>query len=246
MNHKDLITELSKYIDNKLATDLVYEFLEIRKEIKAGILGRSSCGKFIETVVQVLQYLNNSHYDENPNVDFYLKNLESQNTAINDDFKICCSRIARSCYTLRNKRNIAHKGSVDPNIYDLRYIYTSAQWILSEIVRQVITSSMTLAGRMIEFIQIPVSTVVEDFGDRRLVYGNLSIEQELLVLLHSYYPENVSRQTLTKSLDRRSTSAISNSLNTLWNKKLVHEDKSDYKLTQEGFKESQKILQTFN
>jgi hypothetical protein len=193
-----------------------------------------------------MQFLEKRSYDKKPNVDSYLKDLESKPTPLNDDLKLCCARVARSCYTLRNKRSIAHKGSIDPNTYDLKYIYSSSQWILCEMVRQVTASNVNLVGRIIEFIQIPVSSVVEEFGNRKLVYGHLTAENEILVLLHSYYPEYASRIEIRTSLDRRSQSAISNSLNKLWKDKLIHKDESRYKLTQVGFKEARNILRNIS
>lgn len=181
-------------------------------------------------------------YDKTPSVDSYFKNLESRSTSLVDDLKIVCSRIARATYSLRNKRNIAHKGSVDPNIYDLRYIYASAQWILSEIVRQMMKSDMTTAGAMIEYIQIPASSVVEEFGDRKIVFGHFTDGQEILVLLHSYYPDYISRISIRSSLDRRSNSSISNSLTKLWKEKLIHKEDADFKLTQKGFSKAEQIL----
>lgn len=242
MTSNDLIHELSKHIDKFLAKDLVGSFVELRKDCKTGILGRSSAGKFVETVVQVLQYLEKGTYDAKPQVDEYLRNLESRPSPLSDDLKICCSRIARSSYSLRNKRNIAHKGHVDPNTYDLHYTYTATQWMLSEIVRQVINTDMAIAGRMIEFIQIPVLSIVERFGDRKLVYGNLTIEMELIILLHSYYPDYVSLKVIQQSMDRRSKSGISNALSKLWNTKDIHKEGSDYVLTQQGFKKALEIL----
>ncbi len=242
MTSNDLIHELSKHVDESLASDLVSSFIELRKDCKTGTLGRSSAGKFVETVVQVLQYLENSTYDAKPQVDDYLRNLESRSSLLSDDLRICCSRIARSSYSLRNKRNIAHKGQVDPNIYDLHFTYTSAQWMLSEIVRQVITTNMAVAGRIIEFIQIPVTSIVERFGDRRLVYGNLTIEMELIVLLHSYYPGYISLKVIQQSMDRRSKSGISNALSKLWSNKIIHKEGANYVLTQQGFKKAVEIL----
>ncbi len=116
MKVDDLVAELSKYLDGILANDLVKEFVAIRNDCKTGTLGRSSVGKFVETTVQVLQFLEARSYEGNPKVDCYLRELESRPSALNDDLKIALARIARSTYTLRNKRNIAHKGLVDPNI----------------------------------------------------------------------------------------------------------------------------------
>ena len=184
MKSDELIKELKKSLYPQLAKDFVSEFVEIRNECKTNTLGKTSVGKFVET------------FDKKPSVDRYLRSIDSQNTNLNDDLKIVCSRIARAIYTLRNKRNIAHKGCVNPNIYDLKFIYASAQWILSEIVRQLITSDMELSGKMIEFIQIPVDSVVEEFESGKLIYGDLSVRDEILVLIHSYYPDFVNKKDI--------------------------------------------------
>lgn len=241
MEQNDLVKILSQSLDKTLANDLVNEFSAIRNDCITGTFGRSSPGKFIETIVQVMQFLDNGSFDEKPNVDSYLKNLESQQTNLNDGLKLCCARIARSCYTLRNKRNILHKGTVDPNIYDLRYLYHASQWILSEIVRELIKQDMKVAGTMIEFIQLPVSSIIEDFGDRKIIYGNFTIEEEILVLLHSHYPEFVSVSKILHSLDRRSKTAVYKSLNNLWKNKDVHKD-NDYKITQKGFRRTIELI----
>ena len=242
MKPEDLILELSKNIETSLARDLVHDFIELQGDCKTRTLGRSSFGKFVETVVQVLEYFDTGKYDKKPKVDSYLKSLEHSSSSLPDDLKLCCSRIARSIYTLRNKRNILHKGDVDPNIYDLNYIYSACQWILSEMIRYSIKSDKALAGRMLEYIQIPISVIVEEFSDRRIVYGNLSVKKEALVLLHSHYPEPVSLKEIQKSMERRSKSAISNILSKLWNEKLVHRDAAGYKLTQPGFRTAVAII----
>jgi len=243
MKPDHLIAELSKCINPQLAKDLVSEFVMIRNDCKTITLGRLSIGKFVETVVQILQFLEFTKFDNHPKVDFYLKNLESRSSNLNVDLKIVCNRIARAAYSLRNKRSIAHKGSIDPNIYDLRYIFSTAQWILAEIVRQVMKFDVVVAGKLIEYLYIPVDSVTEDFGDSRLVFGNFTVDQEILILLKSYYPDFVLRKSIKKSLDRRSESSVSKSLTKLWDNKLIHREQSKYKLTQEGFKESNKILQ---
>jgi len=242
MKPDELENALAKHIDRMIARDLVSEFLQIKRDCITATLGRSSPGKFVETVVQLLQFLEKGVYDSKPQVDTYLRELESRPSPLSDDLRICCARIARSCYALRNKRNIAHKGSVNPNFYDLRFAYSCAQWIMSEVVRNVLSSDMSIAGRLIEFLQIPFSPVVENIDSRKIVFGNLTVEKEILVLLHSYYPEYVSRKDIVASIDRRSVSAISNALKRLWMSKLIHKGDSGYKLTQEGYKEANAIL----
>jgi len=161
----ELIDQLKKHLPPNLAAYIINSFLQIKSDVTTQTLERSAPGKFVETVVQILQFLDTGQFDEKPKVDEYLKNLESRSTNLPDDLRTTLARVARASYTLRSKRNIAHKGGVDPNIYDLRYLYAGAQWILSELIRQILSTDMADAGKLIEFIQIPISSVVEDIGD---------------------------------------------------------------------------------
>jgi hypothetical protein len=211
--------------------------------VRAGVTERVSGGKFIETVVQCLQFLEKGSFVVQPSVDAYLKNLECTAPTLPDDLRITLCRIARACYTVRNKRNVAHKGEVDPNVYDLRFIFAGCQWILSELLRQGSKIDKAAAGRLIEFVQIPASEIVESIGTTRVVHGDLNVEDEIIVLLNSYYPEFVKRADIGQSLCRRSTSAVSNALTRLYAAKLVHKEKAGFKLTATGVKKALEIIQ---
>ncbi len=144
-------------------------------------------------------------------------------------------------YALRSRRNILHKGAVDPNIYDLRLLYHGAQWILAEIIRHCMQSDVTTAGKMAEFVQVPISQVVEDFGSDRLVLAEVTPMDELLLLLRHYYPERASRNQLGKDM-RRSASTVTGTLKKAVAWKLVHGDQAaGYKLTAKGFSCSEEI-----
>jgi hypothetical protein len=242
MQPNEIVAEFKKVFDEKLANDLINEFLELKKDYQTGTLSRASAGKFIETVVQILEHLETGSYTAQPAVDNYLKNLESRQTSLIDDLKICLARIARATYTLRNKRNILHKGVVDPNLYDLGFIYSSAQWILTEFVKEYITSDIHKAGEIIQFIQIPVSKYFEKLNDLVLIHANCTVPQEFALVLYSAYPGYLSYSQIQASLERRSKPAISNALKKLWELKQIHKDDNGYKLTQAGFVYAQEIL----
>jgi hypothetical protein len=205
-------------------------------------LSKASGGKFIETVVQIIQYLETGNYEASPSVDSFLKNIESKKTKVSDDLKICCSRIARSCYTIRNKRNVLHKGAVDPNIFDLKFMYNSSQWIMSEFVRQFIISNMQLAGKIVEFIQAPVGPIFEDIGGKRIVLEDFTIFEEIIVLLKSHYPDFVEKSKVYESLERRSRSAVIKNIKKLWVLKLIQQEGNKLKLTIKGYRESINII----
>ena len=58
--------------------------------------------------------------------------------------------------------------------YDLRFLVHSAQWIMAELLRSVMGAKMEEAGKLIEFVQIPLSPLVEDFGSHRLVLPDVT------------------------------------------------------------------------
>lgn len=242
MKANEITAELEKVIDKKLAADLVSEFLELKKDYQTQTLSRASAGKFVETIVQLLEFVETGKYSTQPSVDSFLKNLESRQTNLTDDLKICLSRIARATYTLRNKRNILHKGVVDANVYDLKYIFASVQWMLTEIVKEYITSDIHLAGRIIDFIQVPVTLIHEKINNRSIVFASCTVVDELALVLYYEYPAYVNLGFIQSSMDRRAKSSISNAIKKLWEQKLLHKDSNGMILTQNGFLYAEKVL----
>ena len=242
MTPSELIEQLKSRLPADVASDLISNFVQIRTDVITGTLERSAPGKFVETVVQVLQFLDTGQFDTDPKVDEYLRTSESRSTNLPADFRVTLARVARASYTLRNKRSIAHKGGIDPNIYDLRYLYSASQWILSEIVRHLLSSDMDSAGNLIEFIQIPFSLIVEDFGDKRLVLKSGTAEEELLTLLMYYYPVPVLASQIHKDMDRRAYSTVSNATASAYRKKFIEGNKQrGYKLTTLGHQRAKEL-----
>lgn len=95
------------------------------------------------------------------------------------------------------------KGAVDPNTADLALLHQSAAWIMAELLRNATGISMEDAGALIEKVQTPVGTLVEEIEDTRLVHTELSVTDELLVLLHSVYPEYMAVADIMQSLKAR-------------------------------------------
>jgi hypothetical protein len=240
---KSLQALLAARLPPALAADLVSQFLQIRQDVASKTLSRSAPGKFVESMVQALQHLERGAHDSHPSVDDYLKNLESRSSGLSDGLRICASCVARAMYTLRNKRNILHKGEVDPNEFDLRFLFSGAQWLMAELVRQFSGTTMQQAGALIEQIQTPVGALVEDIGIKRLVHGKLSAKDEILVLLHSHYPNGVRLPVIVSSMDRRSSDAVKKAVRELWAAKLVEGSATtDYRLTAPGLKRAMAVI----
>ncbi len=243
MDAKSLEALLATRLPASLALDLVSQFLQIRQDVVSQTLGRSAPGKFVESLVQALQHLERGSHDKQPNVDDYLRNTESRATGLPDGLKICASRLARAMYTLRNKRNILHKGEVDPNDFDLRLLLSGAQWIMAELVREFSGTTMQKAGALVAQIQAPVGALIEDFGSKRMVHAKLSAKDEILVLLHSHYPGAIQLSEIVTNLDRRNTEAVKRAVRELWAAKLIEGSATtNYRLTAPGLKRAMAVI----
>jgi len=226
-----------------LSMELASDFVKIRRDYSTRTLERASPGKFVETFVQCLQHLASGRYDAKPDVDIFLDKRVENLSNLPEGLRVCGARIARAMYTLRNKRNIAHKNNVDPNLYDLAFLHQGAAWLVAELLRIGIGISMQEAGRLIELIQTPVGTLVEEIDGTRLVHADLNISDELLVLLHSHYPEIVPLPKILDSLSRWNNGSVKNKLADLWERKLIHGDnKNGYRLTQAGYADAVHII----
>ncbi len=238
----ELVDELKKCLPEELATDIINQFVFIRMDVTTGTLGRAAPGKFVETAVQILQHLASGTYSKSfksGEIEDFLKNTEARTINLLQDLKIVLTRVARGMYSLRSKRGITHKGEIDPNIYDLRYLYSAAQWVLCEIIRCVLSADITTAARLVEFIQVPANSLVEDFGDKRLVLREGRAEEELIILLFHYYPVLVSVSQLHQDMDRRASSTVSNVITALYKRRLIEGNKNTgFKLTALGYQQA--------
>jgi hypothetical protein len=227
---------LTGLVGATLAKELAADFVKIRRDYATKTLERASPGKFVETFVQCLQRISTGKHDAEPNVDNYLNTRVENEAALPDGLRLCGGRIARSMYTLRNKRNIVHKGVVDPNTFDLAFVHQGAAWIMAEMIRCASGIRMEEAGALIELVQAPVGTLVEEIDGTRLVHADVSARTEILILLHSHYPDRVAAVDILKTMSGRSAASVRSRLSELRIDKLIFGDaKTGYRLTQPGY-----------
>lgn len=236
MDERRLSTALSTALGPDLSKELTADFIKLRRDAATATLERASPGKFVETFVQVLQYMASGNFEVKPNVDGYLAKTVENEASLPEGLRICGARLARTIYTLRNKRNIAHKNPIDPNTFDLALAHKGAAWIMAELLRNATGIPMQEAGTLIEQLQVPIGTLVEEIDGTWLVHATTSVRGEILILLHSHYPERVALSNIQKTMSARSTGSIRNRLGELTRDKLLHGDgKLGYRLTQAGY-----------
>jgi hypothetical protein len=238
-----LIVALSSTLTPILAQELVSHFLSLKVDFVTSNLERSSCGKFVECFVQCLQFIGKGAFEKEPSVDAYLSQGVLNETIIPDGLRICGARVARSMYTLRNKRSIAHKNEVDPNTFDLALLYQCASWIMAEMLRFSTGGTMQSSGELIRMLIVPTTPLVEDLGGTRIVHAETTVEGELLLLLHSHYPTRVSSSSISASLISRNAGSVRATLSKLKHRKTVYGDaQSGFTLTRAGYDSAQALV----
>ena len=95
---------------------------------------------------------------------------------------------------------------------------------------------MQEAGALVELLQAPVSTLVEEIDGTRLVHADVSVRVEILIVLHSHYPEVLPMEKIIGDLSRRNQGTVRKRLRELHAQKLVHgAAATGYKLTTAGY-----------
>ena len=247
MDEVRLANALAGLVGKKLAADISADFAKLRRDVATNTLERASAGKFVESFVQCLQQIATGKHHAKPDVDGYLTKKAGNEATIPEGLRVVGARIARVIYTLRNKRNIAYKNPVDPNRFDLDLAHHSAAWIMAELLRNATRVSMEEAGALIERVQTPVGTLVEEIDGARIVHAKTSVRGEILILLHSRYPERVQLSEILRSLKARSQGSVRNRLSEGVNEKSLHGDKnSGYRLTTAGHNAAVKEIQSLS
>ena len=235
MNEARLVQAIESLVGRKLAQDLSADFVKLRRDIATGTLERASAGKFVESFVQCLQHISSGKHAAKPSVDDYLNKRAEGDTALPDGLRFCGSRVARSIYTMRNKRNIVHKGKIDPNRIDLEFTYHGAAWIMAELIRCASNVTMEEAGALIRLVSAPVGTLVEEIDGVRMVHAKVPIRVEILLLLHSMHPDPATSMQLAGWI-RKNDATVRGQLSKLRSARLIVGDgKKGFKLTSPGY-----------
>jgi hypothetical protein len=86
--------------------------------------------------------------------------------------------------------------------------HQGAAWVTAELLQHAAGVSMQEVGALIELVQAPVGTLVEEAEGTRLVHADVTVRGEIQILLHSHYPDAVPASAVLKSLSRRSAGTV--------------------------------------
>jgi hypothetical protein len=134
-------------------------------------------------------------------------------------FRIHIPRILWGVYGIRNKRGIAHVGTVSPNEMDATLILYDAKWVLAEFIRQASGLSPDETQRLVDEIIERRLSVLWKHGDVTRVLVQLTAREQVLVLL--YDENNQHESKLLKAVEYNSASDFRKILRVLHTKRLI-------------------------
>jgi hypothetical protein len=146
-------------------------------------------------------------------------------------------RVAESIQTIRNKKDVAHVKSIDPDSTDSDYCITSCNWILCQFVLILSKANVNETKNFTDSLMKKKIPIIEEFDDGSVVILNLHLtkQEEILLFLYHYYPERQTNEKLINLL--RTKNNFYSYLSSLESGRLIHRAEKGITLTRLGIKQ---------
>lgn len=193
-----MIDEIKKILknssDDEISENIMKTYLAVEKDFytQKWKISELESGHFVESVRRFLEYKLFPQYTP------FIKSIGSfNNQVLNqyeqsaglEEYRIIIPRVLYSMYCIRNKRGVGHISAISPNHQDSIQILMSCKWVLAEIIR--IESKMdpnSTIGIINKLTNRQIEAVWENGTIRRILVNELSIKEQILVLLYDKSP----------------------------------------------------------
>jgi hypothetical protein len=220
VNKQNLITSLSPPFDSALTMQLVDEFISAERRFIQRDWEPTELdgGQFAEIAARILYHLDFGLLNANKDLDECLKFIENETNKhkLPRRDSLHLARVLRTVYKFRSQRGAVHiSPTYQANHMDAKFVVESIRWVMNELLRLFWNKDRELVAKAIrELLQFDVPAVGV-FEDRILVQRtDLSIEEEILVLLHYAGEQGFSRNEIGKHVSK-APSAVTKALQKL-------------------------------
>ncbi|ACC42003.1 hypothetical protein [Mycobacterium marinum] len=219
---------LSAGIPADLVTEVIAAYGEAKTRFHRQDYRPSSVegARFSEAVFRILQWATTGTYTPIgttlPGVPGLVTQLQNASSAIDDSIRIHIPRTLQAVYDIRNKRNVAHLGSIAIGLQDSGLVVHILDWVMTELVRLYHNVPATEAQKIIEDIvkkEVPAIQVIDGFP--RLL-RDVPATDHILLLLYREGAGGVERETLKGWLPAAAHRNFTTSLNRLDQRHLIH------------------------
>jgi len=150
-------------------------------------------------------------------------------------FTLVIPRVARSIYTIRNKKNIAHVKKIDPDFVDAYYCISACDWIMSQLVMLFYRSNPEEARELVDSILEKKIPLIEEFENGTItILQHLPLKDKFMLALYHIYPRRISKEDLINMIKYDNPFYAERVLMKLENEILIHRNNKGNKLTQKG------------
>src|SRR3989338_2550195 len=187
---------------SRLTSDIVGALqAEFQKLHQQYFLGRwepsqLDAGRFAEIVMRILEYKNSgSSYTP---IGVQLKRLVivaaiRKNTTLDESLLFHMLGLTELILDFRNKRNVAHPGTVNVNEMDATFVLQAANWIVAELIRLETQMSPDDAQAEIKKIIERKVPIIEEIGGRlKCLNSKLDVKQKAIIFCYQKFPQIVS------------------------------------------------------
>src|SRR3989338_11047756 len=207
---------------SRLTSDIVGALqAEFQKLHQQYFLGRwepsqLDAGRFAEIVMRILEYKNSgSSYTP---IGVQLKRLVivaaiRKNTTLDESLRFHMLGLTELILDFRNKRNVAHPGTVNVNEMDATFVLQAANWIVAELIRLETQMSPDDAQAEIKKIIERKVPIIEEIGGRlKCLNPKLGAKEKAMVFCYQKYPSEVSLDDLADWMGYSNNSVLGNEL----------------------------------
>lgn len=243
---------ISKGIQEDIVDTLIEEYKTVKNEALKGNAEQVSLhsGKFSDMALATVKnlVLNKAIVIDDIKTEKVIIELEKMKKTTSTDviLTLVIPRVVRSLHSIRNKKDVAHVKSIDPDYFDIHYCETTCDWILSQLICFIYGADSTEAKEIITSIcekKIPWIEEFED-GTSMLLIEQKYLSDKVILTLYNYYPNRLTDVKISEVLLYENMRILRKRITELYKKeKMVHVNKEGIKLTRKGQLHAEKILE---
>lgn len=248
MTPDELIRQLSSSVDIIFAQEAVQSYIGMQQRFLAGDWKPAELdgGRLCEAVSRAIFQLDTGIVDHSklPGAirDYLIEQKNaSHHLGYQDRFHI--AKAIEVTYKFRSDRGAVHISPVhSANYMDSMLVLHAGKWILAEFLRLAWGQDRNVIGEVIsQLVQLDHSLIHELDGKPLVLSTNVSVPEEILLLLNHASGNRLSRKDIGNYASRRSSGAVSNAItNLVGSREIRRTDDGDLVLTPNGQKRLQK------
>ena len=205
MDAAALSRSLAPPLDKVLADSLLQEFVDLERRFVLGDWEPATLdgGQFCEIAARIVYHVDSCNLNRTKGVDACLKYVEDDTNSNSHSFPkrrtaLHLAKVIRTVYKFRSQRGAVH---IDPaytaNEIDATLILAMVRWTTAEVLRVFWSGSTSDVVRAIkEIVRFEVPAILEVDGRHLVMRTDCTIEEEVLLLLHSAGESGLPRSEL--------------------------------------------------